>query len=172
MDKRRNSRLTAVRKIIKREGARRGPSVGGVDPEVRTDGTLPVDPDGSSRGVHALGNYVVEWGYDVPESKWSDFHQWLAANEKALAQNVPSGVVYKGTVVAVFGPVNRPDGRYRTFWTLDRTARIEEFATKGKGNFKELLAQLVAFRKRGDCCENGFSQLYQVAAAVPTYSGK
>jgi hypothetical protein len=113
MDKKRESKLTAVRKMIKRRGARRGPSVGAVDPEIRTDGGLPVSGGTGDKDLkeeikagHALGAYVVEWGYDVPELKWRDFHKWLLDNEVKLARAVPDGVVYKGTVVAVFGPLN------------------------------------------------------------------
>jgi len=177
MARKRDSKLTAARQIIKRHGAKRGPSVGAVDPEFRTDGGLPASGGTGDKDLreetkegNALGAYVVEWGYDVPESNWSAFHTWLAENEVRLARTVPPGVHYKGTVVAVFGPLNRPDGRYRTFWALDSTSCIESFWLEGKSEFKTLVAALVAFRQRGDCCENGFSQLYQVAAGAPTYT--
>ena len=176
MAKKRDSKLTAVRQIIKRQGAKRGPSVGAVDPEFRTDGGLPATGGTGDKNLpkeialgSALGAYVVEWGYDVPESKWSAFHTWLAQNELKLAKTVPSGVHYKGTVVAVFGALNRPDGRYRTFWALDSTSHIQEFWLKAEGEFRKLVTELIAFRQRGECCENGFSQLYQVAAGAPTY---
>src|SRR5262245_28027892 len=176
MAKKSDSKLTAVRRMIKRQGGRRVPAVGAVDPEVRTDWSIPTTGGSGDKGLkeeikvgHALGAYVVEWGYDIPEPKWPDFHKWLLANEAALAAHAPEGVAYKGTVVAVFGPLNRPDGRYRTFWALDSTCRVEQFWTKGDGDFKRLLKQFVAFPERGECCENGFSQLYQVAAGAPIY---
>ncbi len=176
MARKRDSKLTAARQIIKRHGAKRGPSVGAVDPEFRTDGGLPVSGGTGDKDLpkqiekgNALGAYVVEWGYDIPESQWTAFHTWLAQNEINLAKAVPPGVHYKGTVVAVFGPLNRPDGRYRTFWALDSTTHIQEFWLKGEREFKKLVKELVAFRERGECCQNGFSQLYQVAAGATTY---
>ena len=135
MERNRRNTLKRVRKVIERQGAVRAPSVDAVEPEVRTDSSLPVTPGSGATGLDetikagaALGVYVVEWGYDVPEAKWKEFHDWLNKNERSLAQaaqKANSGVVYKGTVVAVFGPSHRPDGRYRTFWALSSLQSVE-----------------------------------------------
>ena len=176
MERNRRSTLKRVRKIIERQGAVRAPSVNAVEPEVRTDSSLPVTPGSGATGLDqnikagaALGVYVVEWGYDVPEAKWRDFHNWLNKNERKLAQaalKAKSGVFYKGTVVAVFGSSHRPDGRYRTFWALSSLESVERFWTKDAA-FRDLVKALLRFRDRSS--GTGFSQLYQVAAGAPTY---
>ena len=176
MERNRRSTLKRVRKIIERQRAVRAPSVNAVEPEVRTDSSLPVTPGSGATALDetiklgaALGLYVVEWGYDVPEAKWPEFHNWLNNNERKLAQaaeKAKSGVVYKGTVVAVFGPSHRPDGRYRTFWALTSLQSAELFWTKDAA-FRDLVKELLRFRDRSS--GSGFSQLYQVAAGAPTY---
>lgn len=176
MERKRRSTLKRVRRIIERQGAVRAPSVNAVEPEVRTDSSLPVTPGSGAKGLDesikagaALGVYVVEWGYDVPEAKWSDFHDWLNQNERNLARaasDAKSGVLYKGTVVAVFGPSHRADGRYRTFWALSSLQSVEHFWTKDAA-FRALVKKLLSFRDRSS--GSGFSQLYQVAAGAPTY---
>ena len=140
MERKRRSTLQRVRRIIERQGAVRAPSVNAVEPEVRTDSSLPVTPGSGATNLGetikvgaALGVYVVEWGYDVPEASWPNFHDWLNKNERKLAeaaQKAKSGVVYRGTVVAVFGPSQRADGRYRTFWALKSLQSVEHFWTK------------------------------------------
>jgi hypothetical protein len=167
------SRLTAVRNIIERQGTKQGPSVDAVDPEVRTDLWLPVTPgkakdlDERIKTGDALGAYVVEWGFDVPEPKWDEFHRWLDKNERKLARSAPAGVRYKGTVVAVFGPLHRPDGRYRTFWALTSTEDVQNFWMKSGKDFRALLKDFLGFHDRTS--RSGFSQLYQVAASKPVY---
>jgi hypothetical protein len=168
-------RLATVRRLIKQQGAKRTPSVDGVDPEVRTDSSLPVtagagvkDLGGLIRSGAALGVYIVEWGYDVPQGKWAAFHRWLNANERKLAASAPKGTVaYKGTVVAVFGPSHRADGRYRTFWALSSLESAEHFSTKGGATFRTLVKGLLSFRDSSS--GSGFSQLYQIAAGAAVY---
>jgi hypothetical protein len=175
MAKKRSSRLTAARTIVERQDARRVPSVNAVDPEVRTDSSIPITPPEDNvkdlneliKSGAAIGAYVVEWGYDVPEAKWAEFHKWLAGNERTLAAKAPSGVLYKGTVVAVFGPLHRPDGRYRTFWALGALQDAQRFWVTGDATFKNLVQQLLSFRDRAS--GTGFSQLYRTAAGSPVY---
>ena len=46
---------------------------------------LPVTPgiaagDPRIQSGELLGVYIVEWGYDIPEKEWSNFHVWLGTN--------------------------------------------------------------------------------------------
>jgi hypothetical protein len=173
MERKRKSTLRRLRKIIERHGARRAPSVDAIEPEVRTDSSHPVgevdDKDVNNRieSGYALGAYIVEWGYDVPEKRWDEFHKWLRDNEAKLAKAHPKGVFYKGTVVALFGPTHRPDGNYRTFWVLTSIDGVQSFWTHGSDVFKGLVRELLKFRDR--TAGTGFSQLYQIAAGAPVY---
>ncbi len=173
MPRKSRNALSALRKIIERQGPRRAPSVHAVEPEVRTDMQLPVTPgtklpdlDKRIGDGELLGIYIVEWGYDVAEDQWARFHDWLAKNEQQLAKNCPPGIGYRGTYLAVFGPAHRADGRYSTFWALKSLDKIEDFGS-GKREFQKLMKEFQSFRDRAS--ETGFSQLYQIAAATPTY---
>ena len=166
MQRNRRTRLARVRRSIQDQGTRRVPSVNAVEPEVRTDSSMPpTEPDPKVR--NGLNAYVAEWGYDVPEAKWADFHKWLAQNERKLAQSAPKGVMYRGTFAAIFGPRHRPDGRYRTFWALNSLQDVQNFWTKGTPTFRNLVKQLLRFRDREST--SGFSQLFRLAAGAPVY---
>jgi hypothetical protein len=170
MERKRKNKLAAVRTALG-QSPRHKPSVDAVEPEVRTDNSLPfTQPDAQFvRSSNADAALIVEWGFDVAEAKWAEFHKWLAANEADLAKAAPGpGVIYKGTVVAVFGPLHRPDGRYRTFWALNSIQDVQNFWTNSKSkDFQRLVKELVAFRDRTS--KSGFSQLYRVAAGAPVY---
>jgi hypothetical protein len=167
--------------MMRQHGGPGNPSIDKLEAEVRSDAFLPitrstnVDSLGNAQsskvkrtGGHYVGTFVLEWGFDVPMEQVDEFHQWLAANEKTLAK-CPAGVAYRGTFIATFGPANRPEGRYRTYWSLDELKNLESFAP-GAGRrsaFSKALASFVSFRdvEKG----TGYSQLYQVAAGTPQY---
>lgn len=174
MPRKRKSKLKTVRNIIRRQAVTRAPSVHAVEPEVRTDMTITVTPGDNVRDRDTrigkgelLGVYIVEWGYDVDEGQWDNFHKWLAKNEQRLASTCPGGVAYKGTYLAVFGPTHRTDGRYSTFWALNALDGIQNFGTKGGREFQKLLKEFLSFRDTAG--RTGFSQLYQIAAGTPAY---
>src|SRR5687768_5533479 len=114
MERNRRNTLKRARKVIERQGAVRAPSVDAVEPDVRTDTSQPVAPgsgaarlDETLKGGADVGFYVVGWGCVVPGAEWKKFNDWLNKRERSIvpaAQKALSGVVYKGTVVGVFGP--------------------------------------------------------------------
>jgi hypothetical protein len=171
-----------LKKMMRRHGGPGNPSIDKLEAEVRSDAFLPITRSPKvadlsnaksskvkSSGSHHVGTFVLEWGFDVPTDMVDDFHDWLTANEKKLAK-CPSGVAYRGTFIATFGPANRPEGRYRTYWSLDELKNLESFAPGASGRrsaFNKALASFVSFRdvEKG----TGYSQLYQVAAGTPQY---
>lgn len=176
-------RLDDARKMMRRQGGPGAPSIERIEAEVRSDLNLPITSSPDIKGLkqarttqvkqkagHYVGTYILEWGFDVPKDGVADFHAWLAENEPLLA-SCPSGIAYRGTFVATFGPTNRPEGRYRTYWSLDNLSDLEKFAANGGGGakkrFARLLTTFMSFRdsEKG----SGYSQLYQVAAGTPQY---
>ncbi len=174
--------LNELKKAMRRHGGPGNPSVDKMEAEVRSDAFLPIT---RSRGLPGLnqarssrvkstgsahvGTYVLEWGFDVAIDHVDQFHAWLADHESNLAR-APTGVAYRGTYIATFGPAYRPEGRYRTYWALDEMSNLESFAPRETGRrspFSRALAEFLSFRdeSRG----TGYSQLYQVAAGTPQY---
>ena len=172
-------KLDELRKMMRQHGGPGNPSIEKLEAEVRSDAFLPItrspqvkalkDAKASKvrKGGHYVGTFVLEWGFDVPLDQIEQFHSWLADNEEKLAKS-PAGVAYRGTFVATFGPSNRPEGRYRTYWSLDELNDLENFAPGGSSKaFGRVLSTFVSFRdnEKG----TGYSQLYQVAAGTPQY---
>lgn len=175
--------LKKVRRLVRQGRGPVSPSVRLLEPEVRSDLIFPVTASDQVRlvgearaGKHKkqahAGIFIIEWGFDVSVQQVSNFHQWLAQNEPKLAASCPTGVAYKGTFVATFGPASRADGRYRTFWALDAIENSMYFGTdykkdKGRPAFNRLLKEFMSFRDAATA--TGFSQLYQIAAGTPQY---
>lgn len=124
-----------LRELIRETGRLDRPSVGLLEPEIRSgDKFLLRDPFGgkaaSTAGKkadervkqnRAVGAIVVEWGYDVPAAKLQGFMDFLNTHEVALldAQNtlgVPAGVRYRGTY-SVFSSSEKGAGQFRTIWS-------------------------------------------------------
>lgn len=174
--------LDELKRIMRQHGGPGNPSIEKLEAEVRSDAFLPITrsshvkalKEAESKNVkskvgHYVGTFVLEWGFDVPKDQVDDFHEWLADKEKDLAK-CPSGIAYRGTFIATFGPANRPEGRYRTYWSLDEIKNLEKFDPNAAGvkkSFSKRLREFVSFRD--DEKGSGYSQLYQVAAGTPQY---
>ena len=172
-----------LKKMMRQHGGPGSPSIERLEAEVRSDAFLPITRSPQVKALrdaktskvrrslgHYVGTFILEWGFDVDPDQVDEFHAWLESNEAKLAK-CPSGIAYRGTFVATFGPANRPEGRYRTYWSLDELKNLEDFAPAAAGGkrnpFSKLLNAFVSYRdiKKG----TGHSQLYQVAAGTPQY---
>lgn len=155
----RKKKLDELREMMRQHGGPGDPSIEKLEAEVRSDAFLPITrssqvkalKDAKSSKVrrsvgHYVGTFVLEWGFDVEPDQVDQFHAWLAENEEKLAK-CPAGLAYRGTFVATFGPASRPEGRYRTYWSLDELKDLEHFApgTTPK-TFGKLLSAFISFR--------------------------
>jgi hypothetical protein len=128
-----HSIVSRLRDLIREVGYLDRPSVGLLEPEIRSgDKFLLRDPfagkaDTAGAGTkarerikpnRAVGAIVVEWGYDVPSEKINDFLDFLNDNELTLLDpaNWPPGVRYRGTY-SVFSTSEKNSGQFRTIWT-------------------------------------------------------
>ena len=172
-----------LKRTMRQHGGPGNPSIEKLEAEVRSDAFLPITRSPQVKALknaktskvrkavgHYVGTFILEWGFDIEQDQVDAFHDWLGENEEKLAK-CPSGIAYRGTFVATFGPANRPEGRYRTYWSLDELKNLEDFAPAASGSrkntFGKLLNAFVSFRdtEKG----TGHSQLYQVAAGTPQY---
>lgn len=174
--------LDDLKKMMRQHGGPGNPSIEKLEAEVRSDAFLPITRSPQIKALketksskvkssvgHYVGTFVLEWGFDVAKDQVEVFHAWLTNHEKELAK-CPSGMAYRGTFVATFGPANRPEGRYRTYWSLDELNTLEKFDPQASGvskAFSKRLGEFMSFRD--DESTNGSSQLYQVAAGTPQY---
>lgn len=112
-----------------------------------------------------IGPLVIEWGFDVEDSKAQQFRRWLQDNEAALANAVPTGVQYRGTY-AVFASAHPSLGAYRTIWALDTLDALNSFygeCSQTGSQFGRLVLELNSFRDRRIGAGRG-QQIYQPAA--------
>jgi hypothetical protein len=166
--------LDIVKAMIRRRNTLEAPSIDLIAPEVRTAMTFRVSStilkdvkDRIAKGTH-LGQFVVEWGYDVAIDNVAEFQAKLNDIEKKLATKAPNGVVYKGTFL-VYMSSDKTGGRYRTFWAFDSLAGIEAMgADAADKGFKLAVAALGSFVDRSNGA--GITQsLYQTAAGTEVF---
>jgi hypothetical protein len=111
-----------------------------------------------------LGAFVSEWGYDVRRRLIPQFHRWLEANEASIVASQPDGVSYRGTY-AVFSTSEKGSGAYRTVWTFNSFAGMQDFGyhlADEAGSFARLVTELLRFVDR-DRQAGTSQQIYQPA---------
>ncbi len=123
--------------------------------------------DCGSVAVVEVGNCVrviYEWGFFVKEDREDEFRDWLAANERLLAESAPEHYEYLGTYVPIWATVQVP-GAFRQLW---RHGGVRQFdmraASEGPGAFARLVGEYLEFIDDGRADEETFA-LYREAAA-------
>ncbi|WP_428486451.1 hypothetical protein [Rhodopila sp.] len=113
-----------------------------------------------------IGNFVVEWGFEVKPAQVPEFHEFLIDNEMTLHQESPDGVSYKGTY-AVWAQSAMQLGSYRTIWAFDELADMAKLAhaMANDTEFARLLKRLTAFRDTTIGASRS-QQMYQPAASA------
>lgn len=171
-----NPILNDIQAMIRRRNTLEAPSVDLIMPEVRTDMNFRVGKSAVAdikkridAGAH-IGQFVVEWGYDVPAGQVATFQKNLNEIEKRLAKKPPKGVTYKGTFL-VYMSSDKTGGRYRTFWAFDSLGAIEAMGgDEADKDFKQAVAELASFVDRSTGA--GLTQaIYQTAAGTQVFQG-
>lgn len=141
------------------------PEVARLRSDVRSGESFLITPGGALPSLF-VGAVVIEWGFDVPKDKADGFHQWLIENEKALADECPAGVHYRGTY-GVFAQSDRDLGVYRTVWAFDSLATMELLgkAVAEASPFGLRLQGLTAFRDESQGAGRS-QQIYHPAATA------
>jgi hypothetical protein len=147
-------------KGVMAEGGRLSePSVKPIEPEIRSGGTFlfqdpfhPTEPKDKQDAVRrlrdqgaALGNCIIEWGYDVDRVNARRFRRWLEDNElkivSTLKEGLSDGAKYLGTY-AVFSTTEKHTGNYRTIWSFNSFEGVQKFNALMEDE-KSMLAQLI-----------------------------
>jgi hypothetical protein len=117
-----------------------------------------------------LGEFVVEWGYDIPWDRHEDFVRMLVNTEPLLIDETikPKGVRYRGTY-AVFSSSEKGMGSYRTIWSFRSLRAFQRFSTKMNETPETRFAEAVKRLKALQIQEPGAGrsqQMYQIAVST------
>jgi hypothetical protein len=167
MDKR--DGLEAAKKLMHRRGEHIAPSVGEVNPEVRT----PIKWKQTIQDVPSpfrLDAFeLVIWKYGVPFDQIEGFNNWLAANEIQLAGLCDGATDGKVNYLGTYLNVDTDAPRYQTFWglraddALHNTEGAEQALTQAlatTGTLQDLVATLRSYWVRD---ANATDQRYGLA---------
>ncbi len=147
-----NPSVDAIAALLQRDGVIPPPNVTELVSVIRSGEQFLLAPPapGPVVGQTALfvAPVVIEWGFDVEDSKAKQFRRWLEDNEPTLAGCVPTGVHYRGTY-AVFASSNPSLGAYRAIWafdTLDALNSLHQQCSQTGSQFGRLVEELISFR--------------------------
>ena len=111
--------------------------------------------------------FIAHMGGDLKEGKSREFQEWLAANEKDLANSHPPGAKYIGTYFAIFG--QKGTGDVHTLIEMDSYGTQDDLAAAGKEDsvYSRLVNEYVSFFDQES--ENWTNALYKSVTEATLY---
>jgi hypothetical protein len=151
------------------------PKVDEVQLEVRTGAAFRAEPIMAMEAPELVGEFVVEWIFDVAASAYPEFYEAVVAAEKVLGSaaagadrdTMPLGVRYLGTYL-VFSGDTFGSGRFRTLWGMQDWSAHQAFADAARdtgSEFAQALRQLTLHHDRSSQMNFGATILQRVAGS-------